>query len=217
MPSCPHRQWQGGATNCPVCHTHSCPDFHLPHLFLSRFSLGRCLLVLVSGHTLPLLVFPQVWCGFRTSQDFQLKKWFLHLCNSFSSVILLCTTEAWYCILTRLLCSRIRDRGWGVARGSSVHYTAVYRTSVRKQTICGTSGICHYIQTVSNSRKLFPRQTPTLIVIINQSLMDKRRNVQRIYFFSIGDRSKMNYEQLHWLFPILMASDRFEKDNIKDA
>ena len=89
--------------------------------------------------------------------------------------------------------------------------------SVRKQTMCGTSGICHYIQTVSNSRKLFPRQTPTLIVIINQSLMDKRRTVQRIYFLSIRDRSKMNYEQLHWLFPILMASDRFEKDNIKDA
>ena len=217
MPSCPHRQWQGGQlivlfvtlilAPIFICHTYSClGSLWVVYLYWSVATLFRSKFSHKYG------------VGFnRTSQDFQLKKWFLHLCNSFSSVILLCTTEAWYCILTRLLCSRIRDRGWGVARGSSVHYTAVYRTSVRKQTICGTSGICHYIQTVSNSRKLFPRQTPTLIVIINQSLMDKRRTVQRIYFFSIGDRSKMNYEQLHWLFPILMASDRFEKDNIKDA
>ena len=38
--------------------------------------------------------------------------------------------------------------------------------SVRKQTMCGTSGICHYIQTVSYTGQLFPSHDPLIVIII---------------------------------------------------
>ena len=38
--------------------------------------------------------------------------------------------------------------------------------SVRKQTMCGTSGICHYIQTVSYTGQLFPSHEPLIVIII---------------------------------------------------
>ena len=60
MPDPPFPVLWRGATNCPVCHTYSCPDFHFPHFILARFiHLPHLFLPLpiCIGHTLHLLVF----------------------------------------------------------------------------------------------------------------------------------------------------------------
>ena len=93
--------------------------------------------------------------------------------------------------------------------------------SVRKQTMCGTSGICHYIQTVSYTGQLFPSHDPVIVIII------KFRNPENLESGCWtwwtkrfpGDETDrlwiINGSIDHFLF--LMALDRFERESIKYA
>ena len=112
---------------------------------------------------------------------------FRFLCKSVEipafSVIALYSREQ---ILTQLLVQRgdldLREKGanQGATLTEGVDQVHIYRSgtyqkircrsgrgaSVRKQTMCGTSGICHYIQTVSYTGQLFPSHEPLILIII---------------------------------------------------
>ena len=151
------------------------------------------------------------------------------------SVIALYSREQ---ILTQLLVQRedldLREKGanQGATLTEGVDQVHIYRSgtyqkircrsgrgaSVRKQTMCGTSGICHYIQTVSYTGQLFPSHQPLIVIIIEFRNPEKFENRCWTKRFPGDETDRLwiiNGSIDHFLF--LMALDRFERESIKYA